>query len=177
MLHNTDLTMDLGALLAALDGLAESIGEAPLEIDPDAVETVIKTMRNDAHYIEGASNASAFKKAASFIATFVALKPIKQPFSESTFGDRMTRINNHQNGYFALMYALHALCESEIWRESGESVRIEKPVALSIHSIIDIVDAISNTSYQVGYRLIAVLLEQIVYKTNPDCQYETIEIR
>jgi hypothetical protein len=49
---------------------------------------------------------------------------------------------------------------------------IKNPIELSKHSYIDIIDALNDITLQRSFKLVAVLLEQLVYKSNRKLQYD-----
>ena len=78
----------------------------------------------------------------------------------------------------ALQLAVKCLHGATVgWRHGNVSDRqgkvLENKISLSKHSFIDIVDALADTSLSTGFKLVSVLLEQMAYKTNPNCQYPT----
>lgn len=50
---------------------------------------------------------------------------------------------------------------------------MENKIALSRHSYVDITDAFTGATPVTAFKLVTVLFEQMAYKTNPGCQYET----
>jgi hypothetical protein len=54
--------------------------------------------------------------------------------------------------------------------QDGEK-SIQNSIELSKHSYIDIIDALSHITLQGSFMLVTVLLEQLVYKTNSNLQY------
>lgn len=61
-------------------------------------------------------------------------------------------------------------------RGNGEEFVIKKRIQLSEHSYIDIIQALCDLTPAAHFKLVTVLLEQLTYKSNPECQYEYIEL-
>ena len=86
-------------------------------------------------------------------------------------------IDNHQNIFIALSFALEVISGSSVLLSDGRRTNISEDLWLSQHSWIDIVDAISEMIQSSGAHsdrcacMVAVLIEQIVYKSNPNLQY------
>jgi hypothetical protein len=54
---------------------------------------------------------------------------------------------------------------------TDREVTLDNRIVISDHSFIDIVEAISSVTPLDGKKLVAVLLEQMCYRTNPECEY------
>ena len=70
----------------------------------------------------------------------------------------------------AFEIALEALHGARLQRKDGEFI-LKNKIALSNHSYIDIIEALSKITPVAHFSLVSVLLEQLAYKTNSDCQY------
>lgn len=162
---------DIVDVLQYINDYTAAIGIKDVDINVNTVSTIIAVAKNDGHYPGGAAKASAFRKVASFIAYFVALRPIINAFPMDKIGEQLYRINNHQNAILALAIAMDSLHGATIYRNDGEFV-LTNPLIISSHSYVDIVDAISDVIPSIGMKLAAVLLEQIAYRFNPDCEYK-----
>lgn len=155
---------DLLHVLQFINDFSKSIGIKNLSIDTQRISGIINGAVFDGDYT--AEKASPFKKLAAFVAYFVATKPILSPLPSEKFQN----IENHQNAIFALEIAIDSLHGSKIHRSDGEFT-LENRIELSDHSYIDIIDAISYVTPQIGKKLVAVLLEQMCYRKNPTCEY------
>ena len=105
--------------------------------------------------------ASPFKLAANFACYWVARKPVlmdPEPFP-------------YVNGVLALEIARDSLHGATIKWGDGTVKKLQNQIELSEHSLIDIAEALNDTSPVVGFKLVSVLFEQMAYKNNPDCQY------
>lgn len=142
-------------------------------VDPGIVSTLIKLAVADKHYINGAAEASVFRKLASFVAYFVALTPIRNGFPTSSIGGTLADISNHQNAIIAFEIARDSLHGARIYRDDRECV-LENRIQVSDHTYIDIIEAFTGVTPSCGLRLVAVLLEQLAYRYNPDCAYPAV---
>lgn len=157
---------DLVNCLQFINNFSKTIGIKNLEIDAPSINGILKGAVHDGDY--DSKKASPFKKVASFVAYFVAERPISSPFPF----DEFRNIKNHQNAIVALEIAIDSLHGAKIYRDDGTFV-LSNRIEVSEHSYIDIVDAISDIAPQNGKRLLAVLLEQMCYRRNPECEYPT----
>jgi hypothetical protein len=172
MLFNNETTDDVVSILAFIDGFASDFCEEDISIDISKIESIVQGIRRDFPHKDGLDEASVFKKIANFIAYFVAERPIHHPFKNTSIPERILEINNYENAIIALLIGLSALHQSEI-HQSKNVKTLTNPIELSEHSFIDLIDAISNITPQSHFKLLTVLLEQLAYKTNPDCQYQS----
>lgn len=164
---------DLFYVLKYINDYSKEIGLKAVEIEHRKLAELIAGAKEDGHYaVGGASCASVFRKLASFITYFVAVKPIVRPFPKGLIGDDLSRINNHQNAIMALQIARCSLLGAKIYHRDDQVVIVANPVKLSKHSYVDIVEALALTTPNDGMNLVAVLLEQMTYRQNPDCEYK-----
>ena len=153
---------DAHALLAAVTGFIHQYPDKHFDLNLGAAVSVAHGMRQDFPHVGGLAAASPFKKAANFVVNWVAVSPIGS--------DDLDFANER----FALMVAAISLHGAELHGTGDHPPRtLANPIELSQHSMLDIMDALSETTPQTGFKLVSVLLEQIAYKTNPSCQYET----
>ena len=155
-----------------IDQLAEDLGTGPMLVDTRALRGLIKGCRQDFPYKNGYQGASAFKQVAYFVCFFISERPIQNTFSKDVVG-RLAEIDNHQNAIAAFSIARSALHMSTIERADMECT-VESEVALSAHSYADIIDALAHVTPSTSFKLVTVLLEQLVYKTNLHCQYSVM---
>ena len=177
VLYNKDQYTDLVFLLTYIDEFTAGIGETSVEVDPDVCASVLTMMRNDFPHVDGIDRASAFKKMAYFMTFFIGERPMIQPkFSVNNVSPEIFKISNHANAMVALQIAIDSLEGAEIIREDGSKKVLKGRIQLSEHSYIDMIDALNNISPVNHYKILAVLLEQLAYKTNSDCQYTVIDL-
>lgn len=155
---------DLLNVLQFINDFSGKIGIKDLPIDANRISGIINGAVFDGDY--SSAKASPFKKLAAFVAYFVATRPILSPLPLKQFKN----IDNHQNAIFALEIAIDSLYGAKIHRSDGEFV-LKNRIELSKHSYIDIIDAIAYVTPQNGKKLVAVLLEQMCYRTNSACEY------
>lgn len=160
-------------VLGFMDVCLKSMGIEDVDVNSTTVSTCIRTAKEDIHYPStgGLSGASVFKQIATFPAYFVSLRPIKYQFPEKTIGSSLHRISNHQNAIMALEIAISSLHHAEINRKDGDYI-LKNRIEISKHSYVDIVDSVSTVTPQFGWKLVAVLLEQMTYRYNPECSYQ-----
>lgn len=90
---------------------------------------------------------------------------------ENYFAKELSKVDNHQNAIVAFSIARTVLHGSKIYR--GDKIcEISNPIKISSHSYGDIIEALAVATPSTHFKLVTVLLEQLVYKTNPDCQYD-----
>jgi len=112
----------------------------------------------------------------NFLTYFIAQSPILSAFPSSAVGEDLANIRNHQNVIVGLHVVFDNLHGASIGCESGQDLTISNRVELSKHSYVDLVDALKDATPSSHFRLVTVLLEQLVYKSNPDLQYEMLDL-
>lgn len=95
----------------------------------------------------------------------------KSAFPASAIGEKLAKVENHQNAIVAFSLARTALHKAKILRDD-QTFEVEQPIKISGHSYGDIVEALANITPNGHFKLVTVLFEQLVYKSNPECQYE-----
>jgi hypothetical protein len=174
LLYNNDDLQDIILVLSFIEAFTESIGVNGAVMDTNIIERVVKSCKADFPHDGGVQRASAFKQVANFVCHFVSERPMLEPFFTDPEKNSIAKIENHQNAMVAFALAEQALNKSKIQRKDKECI-VANPIEYSQHSYIDIIQALSNISAAVHFQLVSVLFEQLVYKTNPDCQYQTIK--
>lgn len=162
---------DVISILTFIEGFASEFCEEPIVIDSIKIEAIVQGMRNDFPHTDGMDNASVFKKAAHFITWFVAERPIMESFKNPALPSNILKINNYENSVVALLIGFAAIHGAEI-HQNEKVIQLTNPIELSEHSFTDLVDAASSISPSIHFKLLAMLLEQLAYKTNPQCQYD-----
>lgn len=174
VLYNSDDLQDVISVLSFVNGYTLALGAKKVAIDTEMIEGVVKSCKADFPHVGGIQTASAFKQAANFVCFFVASQPLPDPFPVEIIGKDLAKIPNHQNAMVAFAIAEAALSKSTIRRSDGD-IMVEHPIEYSWHSYIDIIDALAVISPVAHFKLVTVLFEQLVYKSNPKCQYEVVK--
>ena len=155
---------DLVAIYALLTGFCAQYPETSFDIDHNRIHRVVFGMRQDFPYPGGLPGASPFKKAANFVCHWIAAAPVTGT-PEPT---------DNLNAAFALIVACRSLRGAELFGNGTEPARtLERPIELSDHSFWDVVDALTGATPITAYKLVTVLFEQMAYKSNQRCQYQT----
>lgn len=165
-----DPESDITNLLAFINNFTRDLGIADTKLNVGTLESIMAGMLQDFPHCDGTELASPFKKAANFLCYFVSERPILDAFPADNIGEDIAAISNHQNALVGFMFVTKALHEATLQR-NGETVTVEHPIQISRHSLLDIIDALSHISPATHFKLVSVFLEQLVYKTNPNCQY------
>lgn len=176
ILYSTEVDQDLLSLLKYVNDFTKNIGEAAVEIDVDKCRSLLVMMRQDFPHRDGLEKASVFKKVAYFMCYFIGEAPILRPFSSANIGDEMAGMRNHQNAIMALQLAVDSLQGALVGENTEAQNELAKRIELSPHSYRDIIDAIKAPTHNTHFKMLCVLLEQLAYKTNPDCQYPAIDL-
>ena len=156
-----------------------TLGERNVRVDVEALEGVLTGIREHLDADNGVDAASPFKKAATFVCHFVEACPVKTRLPRASALARAIRqatgSRPDQNAVIALRIAMESLHGATVRRTDGLTVELSRRLDLSKHSYVDIVDALSEAT-PAHYKYVAVLLEQLAYKTNPRCQYASYQI-
>jgi len=171
-LYNDDSWLDIVNILAFINDFTASLGIKDVAVSPYTLEGIVAGMKMDFPHFEGEDKASPFKKAANFLCYFNAQRPIAKPFPHSAVGENLYKITNHQNAIVSYFYACASLHGASLFKTNGDGLCvIENPIKVSKHSLEDIIDALALATPQLHFKIVSVLLEQLIYKTNPECQY------
>ncbi len=170
LLYNDEGALDAVLILSFIDEFTTKLEVKGVVIDPDKVTSITTSCRSDFPYNGGVKAASAFKQVANFVCFFIAERPILEPFDSAVIGLQLATIPNHENAIVAFAIAEAALLGSTIKRKDGD-FKVDNPIHYSDHSYVDIIDALANVTPSTHFKLVTVLLEQMVYKTNGHCQY------
>lgn len=171
---------ELANVLGFVSRFYTTLGVRRVSVDVDALENGLEAMREHlSGQPGGVEGASPFRKAAAFLCHFVEAKPIGTPLPlASTFGAALAArlgVPADPNTVLALRIAMESLHGAILERDDGETFQLERRLDLSTHSYIDIVDALTDATPD-HFKYVAVLLEQLAYKTNPRCQYPTYQV-
>ena len=155
---------DLVSIYGLLTGFCAQYPDTSFDIDHNGIHGVVFGMRQDFPYPGGLLGASPFKKAANFVCHWIAAAPLTASPAPT----------ENLNAAFALIVACRSLRGAELFGDDEAPPRkLTKAVELSDHSFWDIADALSSATPVEAFKLVTVLLEQMAYKTNQECQYPT----
>ena len=171
---------DASNVLGFISRFYATLGVNRVEIDGAAIDSALEASRQ--HLDEqpgGIERASPFKKAAAFLCHFVAGEPIKTPLpKQSALAIGLATANAaapNPNAVVALLIAMESLHRAKLMRSDGTECEVSRRLDLSTHSYADIVDALTQVTPE-HFKYVAVLLEQLAYKTNPRCQYPSHQV-
>lgn len=170
MIYNKDTLQDVVHVLAYINDLSLELGLPEVLVSSGGITSVVEGCKRDFPHKDGIDQASAFKLVANFVCYFVAVCPIKSPFPSEVIGERLSKVDNHQNAIVAFSLARSALHGSKIYR-GDRTFEVQNPIKISDHSYGDIIEALASATPSTHFKLVTVLFEQLVYKTNPECQY------
>lgn len=168
---------DLRNLLSFIDSFCDELGFKSFQIDKNKLVGLLHLIRENFPHKDGIENANPFKKIAYFIVNFIAERPMETSFKDDfkINNIQLNTINNHQNAIIAYAIAVESLVNAEIFRPSGEKIKMTNKIKVSKHSYVDIIDALSGVTPSEHFKIIAVLFEQLAYRANPYASY-AIEI-
>lgn len=175
LLYNDNDMNDAINVFTFIDKYTNNLGISPVVIDPGKVVGVVTGCKRDFPHDGGVQKASAFKQVANFVCHFIAARPLLEPFPIEVIKKDLAKIDNHQNAMVAFAIGATSINRSLIQLDDGHK-EVAKPIVLSRHSYIDIIDAFANVSPVHHFNMAAVLFEQLTYKSNPECQYKTFPI-
>lgn len=173
IIYNAHPQSDLVTLLTYINDFTKGIGEQNVEVDPDKCLSMLRGLKQDFPHKDGFDAANVFKKTAHFMCYFIAEQPISSPFSAENIGELAT-ISNHQNAIVALQIAIESLQGASVGANTERECTLGNKIALSKHSYGDIICAIRSVTPNLHFQLVTVLLEQMAYKVNPNCQYNLV---
>ena len=165
-LNNGDYRGDAARVLTFIAQFYAGVGQRSIDVDADQLFSLLRGMYADCPYPGGEDGASAFKKVANFVVYFTAGNPVRTALPPEILGDLPTSVTPiaRSNAVLALLIAIASLHGATIKWESSR------------HSFVDIADALTNATPVTSFKLVAVLFEQMAYKTNPDCQYPVTDL-
>lgn len=150
-----------------------------IKVDSAIVDTLIYAINeSEFPHIDGLDASSAFKKASHLITYIIEMQPITGVIFKDEIDNHysFTHVLNdfNPNAVFALHLGISLINNHEMDKGNGEKVQPSDVIAVTEHSYYDILGALSESSISpsMHYSLIALLLEQMFYKTNPKLQYD-----
>lgn len=174
MLYNTDHNIDELSILEYINSFTEAIGLQNVAINTVKLRQVCYQMHHKFPCVDGIAKASIFKKAAVFVASFVEHNPIDlEGFKNSKLMDNVKTKN--PNAIVALNIAFKFMSLARVTRSDDKVLIISNGITLSMHSYCDFLDMLSeDIKLNTHFMPLALLFEQIVYKTHINMQYEPI---
>lgn len=164
MIFSNSQNIDYFTVMTLIDSFVEAT-EATVVVNDDKLFYMLK--RIEVPCINGPKNANVFKKLSAFLCEFVG-EQIVESF-ECKMSDELRKIPNNGSAIIGFHIVTVMLLRATV--QDG-SKTIDKPLALSNHSYNDIIDSLNTITLSTSFKLVAVLLEQLVYKTNPELQYD-----
>lgn len=152
-----------------------------IKLDTNKMDNIVERVNSHQYTDNGiAFNPSAFKKMAHFTALFVSdnISPGYLPSNDFIFNDpsmlKLRKNSNFSSSYMAFFFSMWCLKGSTI---VSRNASIDNEISLSRHSLLPMLHTFSNSKSVKNPLTVkdiyALLYEQIVYKTNPNLQYDT----
>lgn len=168
-----DIYGNTAVIAQYVDKFAKGLGLTSLQIDPDRLLGIAGAMTSNSFpHRDGISKASPFKKAANLFVWFVAEKPIIEELPSSIIGEDLASIQNHQNVLFAYNLCIDCLENSTLYKCDGSQALLANRICVSYHFLRDFVEAFSAAVPEHDFKKVALLFEQLAYKTNIGAAYE-----
>lgn len=155
-----------------------------LHLDSEKIDSIIYYINDKKKFphCDGLVSASAFKKVAYFTVVFIRYAPIEAVIftddQDEYYAFKHVLKDYNPNVVFAVTAAITML-NSHVLQTKTVRYTNHKKIALSRHSYEDILDALHTLENDLSvdalishWHLVALLFEQIFYKTNPECQYD-----
>lgn len=172
---NENVNDDLTCILAFLEGVGFNDSNKRMAIDISKLRSILNGIRQDFPHKDGIDKASIFKKVATFMVYFISDKPIQSDIAGlQNIPEDISVFPNHINTLVAIFIAFEALHGALIHCTNGTEKKLDHKIEISKHSFVDLVDALSTATPSTHFKMASVLLEQLAYKTNPECQYQPI---
>lgn len=172
MIYNETIHDDLKNIYHYINHFTKELGVEKVQIDTDECFQVVINYRKKFPYVDGIEESSTFKKVSNFVCFFLSKRPIKTVFPDSATKE-LSKYD--PNAIIAFDIAIACLEGSTITLEDGGDRLISANITLSDHSYYDILDALSSIDINPKnhFKLLAVFFEQLTYKCNPDCEYDS----
>ncbi len=171
VLFNESSVEDEISLLSQIETFCLGIGMESIRVDTEVLDTIVLDIKTDFPHEAGLEKSSAFKKVANFLCFFIAMKPIRSAIPDSAGKIAEFDINVVVGLDIALNSLYGAMIHS---REKVSFCIVKEHLALSDHSYYDMLEMLSAVTPAPHFHMLAILLEQITYKTNKDCQYKDL---
>lgn len=172
---NENVNDDLTSVLAFLEGVGFNEKNKTMAIDVSKLRSILNGIRQDFPHKDGMDEASIFKKVATFMIYFITEKPIQSDIAGiENIPEDISVFPNHINTLIAIFIAFESLHDALIHCATGGDKKLNNKIEISRHSFIDMVDALSTATISTHFKMASVLLEQLAYKTNQECQYPPI---
>lgn len=158
LLFNDKPKDDVVNILNFIQDLSPKYCDKKISIDTFKIEAIIQGLRID---FKNKKESNKFKQIASFMAYFVAERPIYAPFEYNSIPDEILAIPNYENAMIALLVGLNLLNDTNDKPYDIDSLPVS--TVLSEQSFINLIGALSDITPQAHFKLLAVLLEQLAY--------------
>lgn len=150
-----------------------------VKLNREKIDLIIERVNNQTYTDNGIIfPPSAFKKMGHFTALFIQdnISPGFLPSKNDIFKNKNTSLRqspNFSSSYVAFRFSVWCLQGSTI---ASQKASIDEEIVLSHHSLVSILYTFSNSNSANNPLIVkdiyALLYEQLVYKTNPDLQYD-----
>lgn len=167
MIFTKNAKTDFLAIMTLIDAFSEA-NHAKVSVNEDALFALTHRIHIDFPCKNGLENANVFKKASAFLCEFVGEQMINSLDCEK-LSDDITKIKKYESALIGFYIVTSFLSGATV----NKNKIIFNSIELSSHSYADIVDSMTSITLLTSFKLVAVLLEQLVYKTNPGLQYNT----
>lgn len=163
-----------------------------IEIDQTALSLLAYALcesRKNFPYMGGFDKASPFKKAAEFAVHFIEYAPILNFEPDFKMNAELSRRKNYASVWYALTAVVTKLHGAVLHPDNSPSVTLDQPIIWSHHTLRDLYETLDGycdihaassavfaqqTAARVHlqrYQIMALLLEQSAYRTNPHAMY------
>lgn len=167
MVFTGNVDRDYLSVIGLIDSFAKK-NNSPINYNQQKIFTTLQYLDNE-FCVNGNENSNIFKKASSFLCDFIATRPV-DGFEISN--EKLKKISNYRNA----VIGFHIVCTFIKGATVGDDGVVENPIELSEHSYIDIIDTLSQITPSHHFKTVTVLLEQLVYKSNPELQDTTFKL-
>jgi len=158
-------------LLWANDWL-EGLESPTVTIDEDlGMRFVNNLQKSDFPANGGFSKASPFKKAALIYVYLHNLNPFVGTLPKELVGQEVARESHSTASLIGLSMVRECLCGAELFKE-GDTVIIERPLDLSKHLLIDLIEASGGITPRDHFKIFSLLFEILVYEANIGLSYK-----
>ena len=171
LFDSTNAYVETGKILDYIDAYAKACNlDRKLIVNPDSIYSVLTVIYNDFPHYDGINASSPFKKVGCFLSYFIAGKPINDTISTVTIGD-LHKKPNSANAMIGFQFCIDSLHGASIYRDN-RCIELINPIKISLHSYIDIIEALLSVTPSEHFKLVTVLLEQLAYRANPKASYD-----
>lgn len=160
--------LNVAGILNFINAFAKASGISVMDVSIPLINEVISFTNSG---IVRETHMSPFKKVARFMCAFSCMRPISTEFPEDVFGKEITSISNHQNAIIAFEIGRVALHGAQIFTPQKILI-IKNQIALSRHMYRDTILFLASINERNEYvHAVALFLESLCYKANPNLEY------